>query len=304
MESRIYHAGEIAAQMRAGERTMGERNGRIITDKIIPGAVKFIENQPFFIASIRSIDGEVFTSIISGETGLIKVTGESNIEIDTLLVTSNPLDIFWKTIKDQDNIGMLFIESASRRRFRVNGRLTVDGDKLKVQVHQSYPNCPKYIQQRQLKNKEKANYTAIVENGNSFTTPLRKMIKHSDTFFVGSSSPEGDMDASHRGGQPGFIDIVDDDTLIIPDYAGNGMFNTLGNFMNNPKAGLLFIDFEGKRTLQLTGEVEIVWEEKEESENNNNNRYWKFKMKQWLLMENLKGFDWDFISYSPFNPSM
>ena len=62
------------------------------------------------------------------------------------------------------------------------------------------------------------------------------------------------------GGNPGFVTLVDDRTLRIPDYPGNSMFNTLGNFTANPRAGLIFLDFESHRTLQLTGRPEILYD--------------------------------------------
>ncbi|XLM22644.1 pyridoxamine 5'-phosphate oxidase family protein, partial [Chromobacterium piscinae] len=61
---------------------------------------------------------------------------------------------------------------------------------------------------------------------------------------------------SHRGGKPGFVKI-DGDTLTIPDFAGNGYFNTLGNLLRHPRAGLLFIDFSSGDTLQLAGRAEV-----------------------------------------------
>jgi hypothetical protein len=56
------------------------------------------------------------------------------------------------------------------------------------------------------------------------------------------------------------VRVVDDGTLLFPDYPGNNMFNTLGNLAGYPKAGLLFVDFEGGDLLQLTGRAELMWE--------------------------------------------
>jgi predicted pyridoxine 5'-phosphate oxidase superfamily flavin-nucleotide-binding protein len=81
-----------------------------------------------------------------------------------------------------------------------------------------------------------------------------------DTFFVASWHPAGGADASHRGGQPGFVRVPDERTLEFPDYPGNNMFNTLGNLAGHPRAGLLFVDFERGDLLQITGRAEIRWE--------------------------------------------
>jgi hypothetical protein len=65
---------------------------------------------------------------------------------------------------------------------------------------------------------------------------------------------------SHRGGRPGFIGLAGDGALVIPDYMGNRFFNTLGNLVVNPRAGLLFLDFARGDLLQITGRTEIVWD--------------------------------------------
>ena len=118
--------------------------------------------------------------------------------------------------------------------------------RIRLQVDESYPNCPKYIQKRQVT----ANLvgtdqpTLTVERGDALGPEQRAVITKADTLFVASVHPERGVDASHRGGNPGFVTIVDDRTLRIPDYKGNCMFNTFGNFVVNPRAGLIFVDFE------------------------------------------------------------
>lgn len=67
------------------------------------------------------------------------------------------------------------------------------------------------------------------------------------------------MDVSHRGGPPGFVRL-EGQTLTIPDYNGNRYFNTLGNLVSNPRAALLFVDFERGDVLHLQGTTEIVWD--------------------------------------------
>lgn len=69
----------------------------------------------------------------------------------------------------------------------------------------------------------------------------------------------GGLDVSHRGGRPGFM-RVDGDVLTIPDFRGNRYLNTLGNFLLDPRAGLLFVDFARGDLLHLAGEVEVLWD--------------------------------------------
>jgi uncharacterized protein len=93
------------------------------------------------------------------------------------------------------------------------------------------------------------------------------MVRTADTLFVASYVTGDDgrdrPDVSHRGGERGFVRLDADGDLTIPDYAGNRFFNTLGNIMVNPRAGLVFIDFETGDLLQMTGDATVVLEAEE-----------------------------------------
>ena len=136
---------------------------------------------------------------------------------------------------------------------RFNGRgVLVDGG-LFVTIAQAYGNCPKYIQLRREEpdRPDFAKGPAVTARALSFRQSAR--IEGSDTFFIASLHPTAGADASHRGGLPGFVRVETNHRLSFPDYQGNAMFNTLGNLLVNPKAGLLFADFTTGDVLQLTG---------------------------------------------------
>jgi predicted pyridoxine 5'-phosphate oxidase superfamily flavin-nucleotide-binding protein len=85
-----------------------------------------------------------------------------------------------------------------------------------------------------------------------------RLIAEADTFFLGTIHPERGADASHRGGPPGFVHVVDDG-LWWPDFPGNNMFNSLGNLAVDPTAALLFIDYATGATLHMSGAAATVW---------------------------------------------
>jgi predicted pyridoxine 5'-phosphate oxidase superfamily flavin-nucleotide-binding protein len=135
------------------------------------------------------------------------------------------------------------------------------------------------------------------------TGEQRRLISEADTFFIASAQPEGGADASHRGGNPGFIRFLDENTLEFPDYPGNTMFNTLGNIAVNPNAGLLFLDFERGGTLQLTGEARIVWDAERAASFAGAKRVVEFRVEEAIETRGIVPLRWRFEGYSPFNPA-
>jgi predicted pyridoxine 5'-phosphate oxidase superfamily flavin-nucleotide-binding protein len=138
-----------------------------------------------------------------------------------------------------------------------------------VAILQAFGNCPKYIQARQftvpdsapLPNSRTHHLTALGDRH-------RALIAAADTFFIAtayldaSAGAAKGVDVSHRGGQQGFVKISGD-VLTVPDFSGNCHFNTFGNIELNPRAGLLFLDFNSGHLLYLTGRAEVIWEGEE-----------------------------------------
>jgi uncharacterized protein len=81
----------------------------------------------------------------------------------------------------------------------------------------------------------------------------RAFIEQRDMFFLATADREGQPQCSYKGGDPGFVRVVDERTIAFPSYDGNGMFLSLGNVEVNPRVGLLFVDFDGRRRLRLNG---------------------------------------------------
>lgn len=81
------------------------------------------------------------------------------------------------------------------------------------------------------------------------------------------------------------------------------MFNTLGNFAVNPRAGLIFLDFESPRTLQLTGLAKILYGvDGTEEETGGTNRFWQFHIDSWIEINHASQSVWSLLDYSPHNP--
>ena len=89
-------------------------------------------------------------------------------------------------------------------------------------------------------------------------TGFKEFMEAQWMFFMATSDEAGNQDCNYRGGRPGFVRVLDDKTLLFPDYNGNGSYMSLGNLRVNPSVGLLFIDFETQRRLRVNGRAEII----------------------------------------------
>jgi predicted pyridoxine 5'-phosphate oxidase superfamily flavin-nucleotide-binding protein len=90
-----------------------------------------------------------------------------------------------------------------------------------------------------------------------FTDEDRIFIESRPLFFLATADAEGRPDCSYKGGVPGFVRVVDPQTLAFPSYDGNGMFKSLGNVLVNPQVGMLFIDFEKPKRLRVNGRAGV-----------------------------------------------
>lgn len=302
----VFHSGEREIQQSLGELDKANSNGRIIKDSIVKGAVNFIKKQPMVLVSSTNNEGQVWTSLLIGDPGFTEIPNTRVLVFDQNKIRSFRGDIFYHNIRENPEFGSLFIDLTKRIRYRVNGNVSRYGNKIEVRIHEAYANCPKYIQRRVVSLPEHFKETiSTTVHGRQLGASEKDQILGADTLFVGSRSNEGRMDASHRGGNPGFIELLDDYTLKIPDYQGNSIYNTFGNFVQDPNTGILFIDFTKGQTLQLTGKAELLFDqitEQDIEKTTGTGRYWLFKTEQWIRTENHHEAIWELIDYSQFNP--
>ncbi|BAU67478.1 hypothetical protein STA3757_49000 (plasmid) [Stanieria sp. NIES-3757] len=252
-----FHEGEIAVQTQARVRNEAESLSHVINNFIQPKAQEFLRDRRIAIASTIDTRGRCWASLLTGKPGFIEIVSETEIAISPLTATLTPVA---EHLAQNQNIGLLTIDFAKRRRLRLNGIATLQPTRqIKVQTQQVFFNCPKYITKRDFESTIKERSSLNRSISNSLNPHQQNWITQADTFFIASYHPEKGADASHRGGDPGFIRIMNSNRLIFPDYTGNNLFQTFGNLTVNPRASLLFIDFDRGHTLQLTGMAEILW---------------------------------------------
>lgn len=305
MRNEPFHDGEIAVQVRAGEREIAGRHAAAISPRIVPGALSFLARQRLVALTAAGDDGQLWTSVWCGEPGFVRSADGQHVSILRSLMAVSPDDPVLHRVTTGRDLGMLAIEFASRRRLRING--TVEGisaDEVGVLVRESVPNCPKYIQRRQPYERSTTPSTRRpTEWGRTVDDERRALVEQTDTAFVGSVHPARGMDASHRGGAPGFIHVVDATTLRIPDYPGNSMFMTLGNYEIDSRASLAVLDFERDRVVAFSGSARVHFGvENPQHPAGGTGRYWDFAVREWVQFELSSGVRWELLDSSPFNP--
>ena len=94
-----------------------------------------------------------------------------------------------------------------------------------------------------------------------FTADDRQFIERLDMFFLATVDTAGQPTCSYKGGDPGFVTVIDDSTLAFPNYDGNGMYLSMGNLAETQAVGMLFIDFEGQRRIRVDGTARLSIED-------------------------------------------
>jgi predicted pyridoxine 5'-phosphate oxidase superfamily flavin-nucleotide-binding protein len=116
----------------------------------------------------------------------------------------------------------------------------------------------KAVQQRK---GSRASYARVEEGGSweTLITPaLRDFIEAQASVFLATANLEGQPYIQHRGGPPGFLRVLDEQTIGFVDYVGNRQYITLGNLADNPKAHVFLIDYLNRRRVKLWGEAQVI----------------------------------------------
>ena len=299
--SHQWHEGELEVQRRAGSVQSAYQMRDMVQSQMDPQSHGyFLSIVPFVVLSSVDKGGYPWASLaITGQGEFAWVIDHYSYVIARKAVAKN--DILWENISEDGHpLGGLWINPAGRNRVsaaavdrhslslsadeqflynplqvRVNGQVRsthqTGRQKIRVFVKEVFGNCPKYIQKRDVEyldisvletlQRQESNRDAF-----ALTVSQRNLIRQCNTFFVASvfSTTEGSLfaDTSHRGGNPGFVRVSSNGTSIQwPEYSGNGLYNTLGNIQSSGKAGMLFVDFENGRMLQISGKARIVWKQ-------------------------------------------
>jgi predicted pyridoxine 5'-phosphate oxidase superfamily flavin-nucleotide-binding protein len=301
-----YHSGSRAIQDRVGVRDLADHVGRSVGQGIRPVVAAFLELQPMLVVGAAAPEGGtegerdagttggggVWASLLTGDPGFVRATGARQISVAGGLAAGDPLTAALTT--PGTGVGTIALDPRTRRRMRLNGRVRPTPRGFAVEADQVFANCPKYLQKRQTYETVTGRTAGTPRRAGELTSSQREFVEAADTFFLATVHAHG-ADASHRGGNPGFVRVGTPGELSWPDYPGNSMFLTLGNLAADPRAGLLFLDWTSGTVLQLTGTARTEFTPDGE-------RTVRFTLAEAVETSAASPLRWSAPAYSPANP--
>jgi predicted pyridoxine 5'-phosphate oxidase superfamily flavin-nucleotide-binding protein len=287
-----WHDGELAVQRRAGVENP-ERLRTGVRDELPPHFIAFLAAQRFLVVSSVDVTRLLWCTMVPGWPGFAQARSPRQVVVEARAFDGSVL----RHLRIDPRIGVLAFDPSTRRRIRVNGTASIDSRHVVIDVEETFGNCQQYIQKRPAAGPE-AGAPEAVASGSTLSATQQEWIARADTCFLGSLHPVAGPDASHRGGRPGFIEVLDEHTLRFQDYPGNNMFQTLGNLSAHPIAAMLFVDFESGATLQLTGEADVLWD----GDAALTGRAVRFRLRNSVEKRSSAPWRWPVLEYSPVNP--
>ncbi|TLM78590.1 pyridoxamine 5'-phosphate oxidase family protein [Microbulbifer harenosus] len=292
-----FHQGEQAVQARLGVRDAIEPWARQVVRPFLPEQHReFFKQLPFVVAAARDATGRPWVTLLTGTPGFISTPDPTSLHIAARALPGDALE---NSLTAGAELGLLGIELDTRRRNRVNGTINAAGaNGLTFAVGQSFGNCPQYITERSWHQVGVKPGDASATRYQRLTRSMQAWIGSATTLFIGSGyRGQGQhvgygMDASHRGGAAGFVTVLDDRRLILPDYSGNNHFNTIGNLVADPRAALLFVDFDTGSLLQISGQATIDWDSAEVARHPGAQRLIAFDIEQIVQLDGVLPLRW------------
>jgi len=266
-----FHVGEQTLQSHAGVRERLEAVGHVVLRDHMPDQHRELFGKlPTLFVAAQDDDGQPWATMLHGPAGFVTTPDARTLRIAGRLVDDDPVTPW---LVGGASVGLLGLEPHTRRRNRANGRVrAVTPDAVEVAVQQSFGNCPKYIHAREPEIVAQPARPLAQRLGPALNEASLGLLRRADTLFIASASgaraaslddtdSSQGVDVSHRGGRPGFLHVDSAARaavrLTMPDYTGNFFFNTLGNLLAWPKAGLLVPDYTDGSLLHLAADASI-----------------------------------------------
>lgn len=237
------------------------------TDRIDAKGRVFLANAPFLCMAIRRSDGLVALTARGGAPGFIEVLDDATLHISDRL--NERLGEGTESLGTHPSVGLLALIPGMNETLRINGRAeVVDGPEpaIRLVLDEMFYHCPKaFVRSHLWEPAVDQHPTALDGIGVDEEIHLpalddrcRAVIQRSPFLFLGTSRTDGNADVSPRGDPAGFVRILDDRTLLLPDRRGNRLADSFTNILENPTAGLLFLVPDEPVTLRVQTRARVV----------------------------------------------
>ena len=255
---RNFHEGEAQIQREAGVDT--EAFDAMVEHAFRPELseveARFVNGRTFSVAASVDATGRPWASPLLGAEGeLFRVESATAVRVAAPAVDGDPL---LENIAASGELGVLYFDPSRRRRAKSTGKGRVDGSTISYVMQRNFGLCNKYIYKRTHEPQRTTAVSVPGERRVALSDDDRNQLEATDTVFLASFHPKHGADPTHRGGPAGFVTVVDERTISLPDYMGNGMFQTLGNLLLDDRIGLLELDYATGRALHVTGRGRVA----------------------------------------------
>lgn len=304
-----FHEGELRLQDQTGMRAKIDAMTQHLMRDFMPDQHReFFEGLEYIFLGTVDQGGLPHASIITGPVGFASSPDPTKLVIRT---DNREGIVAFEALAVGQPVGVVGLDLSNRRRNRMHGRVSaLDATTITVTVVQSYGNCPKYISLREVSERNVPKPPQLVDEHGVLDEADTALIKGADTFLIasyvndGSDAPYEGVDVNHRGGQSGFVAVDSPNQITIPDYKGNYLFNTFGNLLLNPDAGLLFLDFETGDQLHLHGRAALIEDPTQVVAFPGAQRLLQMQITRVRRMASATPLRWKFIETSPVNPAL
>lgn len=253
-----------------------------------PQLANHLQIAPLIAIGTLDNDGRPWTTLWGGESGLARPLGGGIIGIrtpvpgryDPIVEALVGKQATGEVVREEGKgrmVSGLTIDLEKRKRVKMYGRMvagaflsredealgteeTIAEIQLVLKIEQSLGNCPKYLNRKHVV--PLVSQPELFDFSPHLSQRALALLEKADLFFLSSSNHDKDMDTNHRGGPPGFLRVVSNEhsgaVIVWPEYSGNRLYQTLGNLVLNPLAGLCIPDFDTGDMLYFTGKTEVL----------------------------------------------
>lgn len=260
-------------------------------DEYHEGARPFLTAQYMVAVGSLDADGAPWVSLLFGKPGFVHTIEGAALQLGISIKERDLADPVWENMAVGADLGLLFLDLAARRRYRVNGAVQrLDRRGAEVSVRDACSEDPGHGARRALRRLGEPRLPVQTAHGTMLRGAVEDIVRRADTLFMTRHLAGRGISADHRGGEPGFVTLAGPTLLRMPDHP-----DAVSDARYDPRAAICIPDFEHGQVLQLTG--------KARSRTGAGGRHWEFEVARWILRDMPRTMAWDVVDAELLDPA-